>query len=60
MTGTALNNLNGTSYGYTAEDGQYVEVEISPASLLAARDAIQEVIDSVAWKDPFRRRSPLA
>jgi hypothetical protein len=54
-----LNNLNGTRYGCTVEDGRFVEVEVTPASLIAARDAIQEVLDSVSWRHNERRRSPM-
>jgi hypothetical protein len=34
--------------------GEHVEVEISAASLLAARDAIQVVIDALSWRGSLR------
>lgn len=54
-----LNSLNGTRYGCTVEDGRYIEVDVTPATLLAARDAIQEVLNSVAWRNLDRHRSPI-
>lgn len=56
-----LDNLNGTRYGCTVNDGRFAEVDVTPASLFAARCAIQKVLDSVPWRDRDQpRRSPTA
>jgi hypothetical protein len=44
-----LSNLNGNKLGYTANDGEYREIEISPASVAAAQEAIQCVLDAFTW-----------
>lgn len=54
-----LNHLDDTRYGCTVDDGRFAQVDVTPASLLAARDAIQQVLDSVPWSDrDHPRRSP--
>lgn len=45
----ALSNLNGNLLGYTVSDGRHGEVEISAASVAAARTAIQGVLDALSW-----------
>lgn len=50
----ASGNLNGNRYGNTMEDGSYVEVEVSPASLRQAQECIQGIIDELAWRGPKR------
>jgi hypothetical protein len=56
-----LNMLNGSRYGSTVADGRYAEVDVTSQSLLAVRDAIQKVLNSLAWKEPADpRRSPSA
>ena len=52
-----LDNLNGSRYGCTLSDGRFAEVDVSAASLFAARDVIQRVVDSLPWRGP-RRLSP--
>lgn len=55
-----LNNLNGTRYGCTVDDGRFVEVDVTAGSLWAVRNAIQKVLDSVPWHDSDHpRRSPM-
>jgi len=44
-----LSALNGNRLGYTAADGNYLEVEISAASVAAAQSAIQQVLDALSW-----------
>lgn len=54
-----LNSLNGAHYGCTVADGRYAEVDVTAATLLAARNAIQKVLDSIVWRQPAHlRRSP--
>jgi hypothetical protein len=45
-----MSALSGSSVGYTASDGHYREVEISPASVGSAQAAIQQAIDALPWK----------
>jgi hypothetical protein len=47
-----LSSLNGNKLAYTASDGYYKEAEISPKSVKAAQDAIQQTIDAFSWKGP--------
>lgn len=49
-----LNSLNGNSFGCTMSDGHYGEVEISPNSLLAVRQVLQEVLLCFQWKGPIQ------
>lgn len=49
-----LNSLNDDRYGCTLSDGRFGEVEVSDSSLLAARDAVQQLVNSLAWKGPPR------
>jgi hypothetical protein len=51
--------LNGPHYGCTAEDGTLVEVEVSEATLEAARVAVQRVFDALPWHEHgYPRYSP--
>lgn len=47
-----LDNLSGSHYGCTLSDGRFAEIDVTADSLLAARDAIQQVLDSFAWTGP--------
>lgn len=49
-----LDSLNDNRYGCTLSEGRCAEIEVSEGSLLAARDAIQQVLNSVKWKGPPR------
>lgn len=49
-----LEQLNGNNFGSTMADGSYGEVEISISSLFAARDSIQQIINSFTWTGPGR------
>ena len=49
-----LNMLRGRNYGITLGEGSFQEVPITPESLVAARDLVQEVIDAFPWEgDPI-------
>ncbi|MGA3117738.1 MAG: hypothetical protein ABSF90_25305 [Syntrophobacteraceae bacterium] len=43
--GTSVTN----SYGFTGEDGKYYEIEISDATLLKAKELIQDIINAYPW-----------
>ena len=47
-----LNNLNGSRYGCTLGDGRFAEVDVTASSLIAARDVVQRVFDSLPWRGP--------
>jgi hypothetical protein len=49
-----LDNLVGNQFGNTLADGGYGEVEISEASLIAATESVQRVLDSFTWTGPRR------
>lgn len=42
--------LNGRSFGWTVDDGSYQEVEVSDATIEAARAAVQRALDALPWK----------
>lgn len=42
--------LNGRHYGGTVEDGTYAEVDVSDATVEAARAAVQRALDALPWK----------
>jgi hypothetical protein len=45
-----LNVLDGNRFGCTLEDGGYGAVEVSSVSASAARDIVQQVLDSYRWR----------
>jgi hypothetical protein len=49
-------NLNGTRLGYTVDDGTFLEIDVSPATLTALVEISQEVVDSFEWKGPPQLR----
>lgn len=49
-----LNSLNNNRYGCTMADGHYGEVEVSPDSLLATTELVQNVLDAFVWTGPER------
>lgn len=51
--------LNGRNFGWTGEDGQYAEVEISDDTVEAAREAVQAAFDALPWREhPSRHFTP--
>ena len=46
-----VESLHGNRFGGTIEDGSYADVEVSDATLEAARAAIQRALDALPWRD---------
>jgi hypothetical protein len=49
-----LNSLNNNRFGSTMNDGEFGEVEVSPATVAFAQAAIQGTLDALRWKGPRR------
>ena len=49
-----LESLNDNRFGTTMADGHYGEVDVSTATLAAAANSVQKVINAFAWKGPLQ------
>jgi hypothetical protein len=49
-----LNTLLNDKLGFTGSDGEFHEIKISAASIHVAREAVQKVIDALAWRGPSK------
>ena len=45
-----ISNLYGNQLAYTVDDGTVGRVEVSPHTVMAAREAIQRAIDALVWE----------
>ena len=50
--------LNDNRFGWTVDDGTYQEVEVSDATVEAARTAVQAALDALPWKPGRTRQIP--
>lgn len=48
----ALNNIHGSKFCTTMDNGEYGEVDITPESMRALRDILQGVLNAFAWSGP--------
>ena len=45
-----MDNLYGSTFGYTSEDGEFLQVDVTAATAEIARAAIQQAIDALPWR----------